>query len=238
MIYSQTNDTEKGKLQEKLWEDELEFGMYETIEAAEATAQLLLQLWFLGANYDVYYKNGFLAAFKKAINGAIFFFLPGTTIEEKSLGKFFISFCSITISAISMYRRTKREAVQITSSILLLISIVSQIVVHIACIMPLYFVERDWTSLVLPIFIHYGLIALLKTFFDPGYWNAKGSHKTIWTLNIVGSSIINVNLIPPKGYNTTTRRNELGIGGYEKSKMISLRAKLAGDPILVCQLDQ
>ena len=209
---------EKIRLQKEFWDRQIEFGMYETIEASEATAQLLLQLWFLGANYDLYYEDGFLIALKKAINGAIFMFVPGTTIEEKSLGKFLISFCSITVSAVSMYRRTKRDSVQITSSMLLVISIVSQIVVHIACIMPLYFVERDWKSLVLPILIHYCLIAILKTTLDPGFLNAIGSKKTIWILNIVGSSIINVNLIPPKGYATATTANEMALRGQEKNK--------------------
>ena len=130
----------KAYLQELLWDLQLEFGTYETIEAAEATLQLLLQLWLLGANYDYYYNSGILKIFKKAVNGSLFMFDPDTSIEQKTLGKFFTSFISIVISASSMYRRTKRDAVQVMSCTLLVISILSQIFINLLCLIPLYYV--------------------------------------------------------------------------------------------------
>ena len=190
----------KAMRQDELWDLQLEFGTYETIEAAEATLQLLLQLWLLGANYDYYYKTGILKLLKEAVLGSLFMFDPNTSIEQKTLGKFFVSFISIVISASSMYRRTKREAIQTMSGTLLMMSIVSQIIVHIACFAPLYFVERHFLSLVLPICIHYFLIAILKSLFDPTHNLAKESNKILWTLNVAGSTIINVNLIPRTGY--------------------------------------
>ena len=124
-ISKERDRAEKVLLQERYWDLQLEFGMYETVEAAEATAQLLLQLWLLGANYDFYYKEGFLKLFKQALMGALFVFDQATPIEDKTLGKFLVSFISIIISAFSMYRRTKREAVHAMSSALLMISIIS-----------------------------------------------------------------------------------------------------------------
>ena len=126
----------KAILQDELWDLQLEFGTYETIEASEATLQLLLQVWLLGANYDYYYKSGILKLLKEAVLGSLFMFDPNTSIEQKTLGKFFVSFISIVISASSMYRRTKREAIQTMSGTLLMMSIISQIVVHIACFAP------------------------------------------------------------------------------------------------------
>ena len=194
----------------------MEFGMYETIEAAEATVQLMLQLWFLGSNYDHYYKIGFLPLFKEAVNGSLFVFLPKTTLEEKTLGKFLVSFVSISISAFSMYRRTKKQAVQVMSGTLLVISILSQIIVHISCVLPLYFVERHPKSLVLPILIHFILVALVKFIFDPGFRRAKGSKKTICALNIIGSTILNVNLIPPEGYKLATTQQDKAVRGMNE----------------------
>ena len=212
---AKTND-EKMKYMKKFWNHQIEFGMYETIEAAEATVQLMLQLWFLGSNYDRYYQIGFLPLFKEAVNGSLFVFLPNTTIEEKSLGKFFVSFVSICISAYSMYRRTKKQAVHVMSGTLLVISILSQIIVHISCVFPLYYVERNWRSLVFPILMHFILVAAVKSVFDPGFRMAKGSRKTIWVLNIVGSTILNVNLIPPEGYKLATTKTDKAVKGMDE----------------------
>ena len=85
----------KAMLQDELWDLQLEFGTYETIEAAEATLQLLLQLWLLGANYDYYYRTGILKLLKEAVLGSLFMFDPNTSIEQKTLGKFFVSFISM-----------------------------------------------------------------------------------------------------------------------------------------------
>ena len=201
---------DKVELKKKYWNLQLEFGMYETIEAAEATAQLLLQVWLLGANYDSFYDAGFFKILKKCMNGAMFMYLPETTLEEKTLGKFAMSILSIVVSAISMYRRTKREAVQMTSLVLLMISIISQIAVHLSCLVPLYFVERHWLSLVLPIILHWFLIGILKSVLDPGAYLALNSSRTIGALNILGSVIINVNVIPRYGYiGGTTEKDEL-----------------------------
>lgn len=190
----------KAEMQQRFWDLQLQFGMYETVEAAEASAQLLLQAWLLGANYDFFYREGFLKFFKKAVMGALFVFDPETAIEDKTLGKFLVALISIIVGALSMYRRTKREAVHVMSSALLMISIFSQIVVHIACLAPLYFVDRHWMSLVMPIAIHYCLLGIIKVLFDPSPYLAKDSNKTIMLLNILGSMFINVNTVPTGGF--------------------------------------
>merc|ERR1719414_231754 len=99
------------------------------------------------------------------------------------------------------------------SGTLLVISILSQIIVHISCVLPLYYVERHPYSLIVPILIHFVLVAVVKSVFDPGFRMAKGSGKTIWVLNIVGSTILNVNLIPPEGYKLATTEKDRALRG-------------------------
>ena len=202
---------ERTKLEQHYWNLQLEFGMYETVEAVEATAQLLLQLWLLGANYPFYWKEGILELFKRSLKGTLLAFYPDTSIEDKTLGKFLVSLISIIISAFAMYRRTKRDAVQTMSSVLLMVSLLSQILVNVACLAPLYFVERHWLSLVLPILVHYLLVFLLKWIFDPVPYLAKDSRKTIRTLNILGSIMININIIPTKGYIAAKTQKEIAM---------------------------
>lgn len=99
-----------------------------------------------------------------------------------------------------MYRRTKREAVQTMQSIFLMTSILAQVFVHIICILPLYLTERQWLCLALPILIHYISILMLKIILAPTLFLDKSIKETVATLHVVGSSIINVNAIPPEGW--------------------------------------
>ena len=201
-IARERDDNRRAELLDTFWDLQLEFGMYEAIEAAEASAQLLLQVWLMAPKFNCYYTDGFWTVFRQSIKGTLFVFGEPTSTEDKTLGKFLIAFISITISAFSMYKRTKREAVHTMKSQFLMASILSQIIVHIMCLLPLYFVERHPLSLVLPIVIHYILIFVLKFLFDPSFHLARGSNKRIAMLNVLGSLIINVNLTPPDGYYT------------------------------------
>ena len=201
----------KSKLLEKFWNSQLKFGMFEAIEATEASAQLLLQVWMAATKFGCHYGEGFWPIVRRALLGIFFVFKPtsSTSTEDKTLGKIMISFISIVISAFSMYRRTKREAVDTLRSPSLMISILSQIFVHIVCLLPLYFAERHPLGLLLPIAIHYILISFLKFFLDPSFYLAIGSNKMIALLNIVGSLIINVNLTPVDGYDQRKQKKSV-----------------------------
>ena len=199
-ICTEEKDDIKTKLIERFWDSQLEFGMYEAIEAAEASSQLLLQMWLLSSKFDCYYVEGFWPVIRRSFDGAIFLFLEGTSTEDKALGKILFSFISIIISALSMYKRTKREAVDAIRSPFLIISVLSQVFVHIVCLLPLYYVERNPMSLVLPILIHYIFVFILKVLFDPSYYLANGSNQMIAVINVIGSILINVNVTPRKGY--------------------------------------
>ena len=75
-----------------------------------------------------------------------------------------------------------------------MISILAQVFVHLLCFMPLYFEERHWLGLLLPILIHYALTAIIKIVLDPSLYLAKNNKKTIAIVNVIGSVIININI--------------------------------------------
>ena len=214
-IAVEEKEVKKLELLDKFWNHQLKFGMFEAIEATEASAQLLLQIWLAATKFECYYGEGFWPIFRRAFTGIFFVFMESTSTEDKTLGKILISFISIVISAFSMYRRTKREAVNTLRSPSLMVSILSQIFVHIICLLPLYFAERHPLGLLLPIAIHYILIFVLKFFFDPSFHLAIGSNKIIALLNVVGSVIINVNLTPLDGYIKHKQKVRSGVQFYD-----------------------
>ena len=132
-ITKETDEEEKSRLEEKFWKAQLDFGKYEAIESAEAAAQLLLQIWLIAPHFAIYYHDGFFAVLQNALTGAIFMFVPSssTDLKQRILGKILIAFISISLSAFSMYKRSKREAVETTKSIFLMISILAQILVNL-----------------------------------------------------------------------------------------------------------
>ena len=231
-IIAEQDEAKKAKLVEKFWDSQLEFGMFEAIEAAEASAQLLLQVWLLSSKFECYYAEGFWAVVQRAFIGSFFVFRESTSTEDRTLGKIMISFISIILSAFSMYRRTKREAVHALRSPFLMVSILSQIFVHIMCLLPLYFVERHPLGLVLPILMHYLLILVLKVLFDPSLYLAKSSNKMIAFFNVIGSIIINVNLTPRDGYNKykgVKKKVQPNILGAEKTNPTEQKKNASDD---------
>ena len=231
-IGTETKKNKKAEFQQIFWNLQIDFGMFETVEAAEATSQLLLQVWMLASKYDLLYERGRMQCIQDAVIGLfqIFLFTPSVTCEheiQKTLGKFLLAFLSIIFSALSMYQRTKREAVQFTSSIFLTISIISQIVVHLACLLPFYTIKMQptWCSLVFPLVIHYLLIFILKLILDPSWKLAnvgKFQKCVMLVLNVVGSIIINVNVVSSNGYcvDYTSKLQEQSTDGDESESSL------------------
>ena len=205
-ITKETDEEEKSRLEEKFWKAQLDFGKYEAIESAEAAAQLLLQIWLIAPHFAIYYHDGFFAVLQNALTGAIFMFVPSssTDLKQRILGKILIAFISISLTAFSMYKRSKREAVETTKSIFLMISILAQILVNLLCLLPLYYVERHSLSLVLPLVVHYGLVLILKIILDPGFYRSKSNQWLIRIINVLGSVVINVSAVSPEGFDIET----------------------------------
>ena len=73
-IVSQSNAHKKTELKNIFWKQQLQFGIFENMEATEASAQLLLQVWLMAIKFPSYYQAGILDVFQQAANGAVFFF--------------------------------------------------------------------------------------------------------------------------------------------------------------------
>ena len=230
-IATEIKPEKKLELQHSYWKLLVFFGVFEAVEAAEATAQLFLQVWMVGSKYEEYYDKGFIECFGDAVKGLFKLLTLETpesetfdTLDQKALGKFLLALLSILFSALSTYRRTKRESVPFTSSILLMISILAQIVVHISCFLPLYTIrkERSWLTLVLPLGIHYLWVLILKCILDPNWTlGTMGPFQKFGVLlyTVIGSIIINVNVVPMKRYYVDEgTSNLLGKKGKEASK--------------------
>ena len=199
-INQEYDELKKSQLVNEQWNRQLVFGYYQVMECVESSLQMLLQIWLVAAKYNCYYKMGIAEILKRALVGAIFMFDSATSTDDKTMGKLLIAFVSLCMSGLAVYKRSKREAVSTWNSIFLLASIVCQVSTNLLCLIPLYYLQRNWLGLFLPIAIHYVLIGLAKLLFDPAYHLAQNMNRIIPVVNTLGSLMINITAAPSKGY--------------------------------------